>query len=1108
MKTKQLFLTCVLLCSTFMSFEAMAITVNFQKPSAWNEVYLYAWLEDEASGTSSDVLGIWPGLLLVDINKDGWYTYSFDENITGINFIFSNSQGVQSSDLYTTTDVCYSWDVENDIEILESECNVAPDHLSFESNGIYYQQIGAESVEVTYGSYAPYNYYNINGEYTGSFTIPATVEYNNKTYQVISISDNAFRNCSGLTSISIPNSITEIGSSAFADCSGLTSVTLSNNITTISSSLFSGCTNLAAITIPNSVTSIGYDVFRDCSNLTAITWNAKDYTAGAPFSSIASQITSFTFSEELTSIPASLCQNMSKLTTITIPESVTSIGFDAFRYCSSLSSITIPNSVTWVGDGAFLGTGLTEPVYNAHVFAYMPTSYSGAYTIPAGIHSIAPAAFAHCENLTSIVIPNDVKYLGNGAFQDCYQLQSVTLSDSLTEISYAVFANCGSLKSIIIPSQVKSIWGRAFYDCNLQKITCLAKEPPTIEYNSFDSYSTPLYVRGESIAAYQNALYWSNFTHIYAAYDIEQNGIYYLKLGGDSVAVAPSISEYRGDIVIPTQIAENSTIYRVTSICQKAFKDCKELTSITIPNSVTTIGQEAFYRCTGLTALTIPENVDSIGERAFVNLDNLTSVVWNAKNCRIPLDSDGWGYSVFGGVSYDEWGNIDYNYEWKSNITSFTFGSKIESIPAYICSGLSKLSSITIPESVKTIGRNAFYNCSGLTGDLVIPNSVTTIESYAFYKCSGLTSVTIGTGLEVLEGSAFAYCNGLTKFICKSTKAIEAEEDEDCKNDSYIGEYAQEGAFVLTNKQLDTIVAPAQLFDLSEPAWSNLTKKAKYIQIIGGELTPDAFGVINRSYKVLETLDMAAATNTDIADEAFKGCYKLETLLLPSQLERIGYMAVADCKNLQAIDIPATVTDIDDSAFENCRSIQTLTFGGQQPASAPAFEETHHRRVSTASTSALQRIGNWAFYNCHELQHLEIPEGVTEIGAAAFYGCTYLEDLTLPASVQSIGDNCFALCSKLNKITCLATVPPTIEAKTFYDVKRSIPLYVPEASINDYANDTYWGEFINTQAAETPDGVDNILQEGTSSTRKVLENGTIYILRNGERYTIDGRKVE
>ncbi len=676
----------------------------------------------------------------------------------------------------------------------------------------------------------------------------------------------------------------------------------------------------------------------------------------------------------------------------------------------------------------------------------------GIYYYLLGGDSVEVTSSRYGHNPGSVTIPETVVY------------NSTTYR--VTTIGNSAFSGCSGLTEVTIGESVTTIGDDAFQNCSSLTSITIPNSVTAIGWGTFSGCSSLQY------NTYDNANYLGNSENPYhALISATSTSIASCDIHKDTKIIAGGAFHYCSSLTSIT--IPNS----VTTIGSQAFHYCSSLTEVTIGNSVTTIGTSAFGDCSSLTAITIPNSVTTISFFAFSGCSSLTQTNYTgdlASWCKIQFDTEGAN-------------PVRYSHNLYINGTSITKAD--------------------IPEGVTSISQCAFYGLTTLT-EVTIPNSVTTIGENAFGDCSSLTTVTIGTGLDSLAAYAFYGCNKLTKFVCHSTKAIEAMEKERYKSDESIGGYAQQGAFLLCNKQLDTIVAPAQFFDLKEPAWSNLTKSAKYIQIIGQELTPDAFGVINRSFDKLQTLDIAATSNTEIANNAFKGCYKLETLLLPTQLEHIGYMAVADCKNLQAIDIPATVTDIDDSAFENCRSIETLTFGGQQPANAPAFasEETRMKGVSTSS--ALQRIGNWAFYNCHELQHLEIPEGVTEIGAAAFYGCTYLEDLTLPASVQSIGDNCFALCSKLNKITCLATVPPTIEAKTFYDVNRAIPLYVPEASINDYANDTYWGEFINPQAAETPDGVDNILQNSTPTTRKVLHNGTIYILRNGEKYTIDGRKVE
>ena len=343
-----------------------------------------------------------------------------------------------------------------------------------------------------------------------------------------------------------------------------------------------------------------------------------------------------------------------------------------------------------------------------------------------------------------------------------------------------------------------------------------------------------------------------------------------------------------------------------------------------------------------------------------------------------------------------------------------------------------------------------------------ISNSVTSIGEYAFFYCSSLTSVTIGNSVTSIGVQAFYNCSSLT-----------------------------------------SVEAPAIFFEINEEYWVYITKSLQKVVVNSGELSENALAVINRSYKTLQSLDLSGVTNTEFADEAFKGCYNLKSLVLPSTLTRVSYMMVAECVYLENINIPATVEEIGDRAFEDCRSIQTITFGSAVPASVLG-----QANAPMAGTSALKKIGNWAFYNAHQLQNLEIPEGVTEIGDGAFYGCTYMEELTLPASVQSIGDNCFALCSKLTKIKCAAVVPPAIQAKTFYEVKRQIPVYVPDEAVANYKGDMYWQEF-NIQAASQQDsqGIENVQGDEVQST-KVIKDGQVLILRNGKTYTMQGQEVK
>ena len=234
--------------------------------------------------------------------------------------------------------------------------------------------------------------------------IPSQIKYGKYTYDVTKIGD-AFKDCSSLTSITIPNSVTSIGYAAFCRCSSLTSITIPNSVTSIGSGAFADCSSLTSITIPNSVTSIGQSAFKECSSLTSIT-----------------------IPNSVTSIGDYAFWHCFSLTSVTIPNSVTSIGKSAFNDCSSLTSITIPNSVTSIGDEAFKGCNALTSI-----------------TIPNSVTSIGSYAFYYCSSLTSVKIPNSVTSIGHYAFAYCSSLTSITIGNSVTSIGDWAFYECESL---------------------------------------------------------------------------------------------------------------------------------------------------------------------------------------------------------------------------------------------------------------------------------------------------------------------------------------------------------------------------------------------------------------------------------------------------------------------------------------------------------------------------------------------------------------------------------------------------------------------------------------------------------------------------------------
>ena len=352
----------------------------------------------------------------------------------------------------------------------------------FEVNGIYYNFFG-NTVSVTHG--------NIDNSYSGAVSIPNSVTYGGRTYSVSTIGDDAFRNCSSLTSVNMGNSVMNIGNYAFGNCSGLTRVSLSVYLNLIGQGAFSGCYSLSNVNIPNSVTYIGEYAFEDCGSLTSVNipnsltkiydftfygctslkqitipksitsigfyafghggltdliWNARNCTIHSDMGT--STIERVTIGDEVTVLPNNFVSG-SKITSVNIPNSVKEIGWQAFSGCRCLSSITLPNSLISIGDFAF---------YECCALANV--------TIPNTVSSIGSCAFYACSALTDVTIPNSVTSVGGSAFEGCTSLQSITLPNSITMINSSVFSDCIGLKSVALPNSLITIGNNAFSGCD------------------------------------------------------------------------------------------------------------------------------------------------------------------------------------------------------------------------------------------------------------------------------------------------------------------------------------------------------------------------------------------------------------------------------------------------------------------------------------------------------------------------------------------------------------------------------------------------------------------------------------------------------------------
>ena len=480
----------------------------------------------------------------------------------------------------------------------------------FEVDGIYYNYLDRNNVEVTYRGD---NWNSYRNEYAGEVIIPETVTYSGATYNVASIGDSTFVECTSLTSVIIPNSVTSIGNYAFYH-SSLTSVTIPNSVTSIGDLAFS-------------YTSLTYPVYNahcfaylpmSFKGAYAIPEGIKHITGGAFCDRY--YLTSITIPNSVTSI-GDFAFAASALTSIFIPNSVTSIGDYAFFDCSSLTSVTLPNSITNIGNKTFQSCDSLTSI-----------------TIPNSVTSIGEWAFSSCSSLTSVTIGNSVTSIGDWAFADCKSLTSITIPNSVTSIGDWAFQYCSSLTSITIPNSVTTIGVKAFADClSLTSVVWNAKNCADCSYNppfigcsqltSFTFGENVKYIPAHLCSACKSltSITISNsVTNIGESAFSGCSSLASVNIGNSVTTIGRDAFHYCFSLTSLT--IPNS----VTSIGDVAFSECSSLTSVSIGNSVTNIGAGAFAACSSLTSITIPNGVTSIGEFAFADCSSLASITCDA----------------------------------------------------------------------------------------------------------------------------------------------------------------------------------------------------------------------------------------------------------------------------------------------------------------------------------------------------------------------------------------------------------------------------------------------------------------------------------------------
>lgn len=711
-----------------------------------------------------------------------------------------------------------------------------------------------------------------------------------------------------------------------------------------------------------------------------------------------------------------------------------------------LKEAIIPASVTY-----------NEQVYQVTAVADNAFAQCDSLTtisIPEGVTRIGQNGFRQSELIASVVIPNSVTEIGDHAFDLCIGMNYLTLGSGLKKIGAHAFVDCQNVQELIIPDNVESIGELAFR--SLRKAT-------RIVIGSGVKYL------GERVFQEADAL---------PAFEVAPGNTIVCTVDGVLFNMAKdTLIQYPGakggDYTVPAT---------VTAIGNGAFSNCKTLNSVSIPEGVTYVGLSAFTNCLGLKELVLPNSVKLVGSMAFVSCMNLESVTMGSG-----LDS--LGMTAFAGckklksvtcyapvapkvgelpffqidpeatlyVTMEAFSKYIYAPVWKDfavieplsrpglvrakigdlyyNIDSVANTATVSWHRYQHTTNYKYLTDVIIPESViyaeKCYPVTAVDSMAFITSytveNVVLPNTVTELQYSAFMMCEKMKSITFGTGLKRIGAAALSGCHALSEIIIPD-------------HVEYIGGAAFDYCTGATRVVIGSGV--------------------KYLGV--------------RAFQRLESLPAfeVAAGNTIV-------CVEDGVLFNIAKDTLIQF----PCGKGGDYTVPASVTAIGDGAFQSSKHLTNVTL-----------------------PEGLTYLGNASFVACTSLTEIVIPNGVTTI-TGSFTECTSLKHVTIGNAVTFIDMVAFGDCKALETFTCYTVTPPALGLIPFFGVNlAAATLYVPAEAVEAYRAAATWKDF-GTIAAIPATGIDQITNDKSKMTNKIIRDGILLIEKNGKLYNAQGVEV-
>lgn len=869
--------------------------------------------------------------------------------------------------------------------------------------------------------------------------------------------ESSFSGTYALNSILIPNYIRHLGKQAFY-CSRLVSVNFEDDSRLADIGMFAfAVTNIKTISIPDSVQNIGMSAFSNINNLSKVGFsnNSKCESIGECAFSYTYNLKEFLIPDSVTSIEDNALYE-SGITNIGIGANLTSIGSGVFASCHNLSDITVDekNAKYASYDGVLYNKNKT-------ILILYPAARSGSYTLAKTTEKIDRYAFSGASKLSEVVMNEGLTDIGENAFEYCESLQTPVLPSTLTEIDGYAFMWCsGMTDKLIIPKSVKSIswyafgWDYALTDiefepesvldrigygtfsyCGIEDFT-IPGNVSTIAQEAFTGCNQLLTVTFEADSQIENLPAW--------VFDGADN---LRRITFESGSNLKMIEARACEGLLRLENVDFTGCTKLTTIDNYAFKSCISLGNITLPETVTGIGRYVFYGCSQMDKMILPESLNSIGRYAFsktksINLYFMASV--------LPADlEDKWDDGI--GAYYVGLNKIHENDEWvyavtndgKASIIKYKGSAEsidIDKIDGYEVSSIGSetfkdnitLTNITLPDTLTGIYKSAFAGTTALT-DVAIPDNVEVIDSDVFAG-SGVTSVTFGDNSKLRTIGSGAFANTVRLDEINIPSGVSAVREK-----------------LFYNSSLKKVTLPDGITSVGRLAFSG--SKLEAIEI-PSSVTELGYSVFKDAEELSEVTFADNGKDMLVRDEVFYNT-GIEKINIPENISYIGNLCFAKCKNLTDISVAKDNNSYAsvDGVFYNkaCTKLISCPAGktGSYTVSdavmsfaTGAFEGSQLSEIIIPNESKLMTIGHRTFYGCKNLTHITIPDNVQSIEyfafaycdnlgqvdisassqlggiySGAFYNCAKLAGIVIPDMVQEISDYAFYGCSALKEVT-------------------------------------------------------------------------------------------